>query len=473
VVRPPMPAPVCRVGRCEDGFARTCDDDPRALLCSEFGAECGEQTDFETGEDFTWCDCGDIAEGDGMCLSGSLGVVCSFGLGALSDCGPGRDCAPNPGSPFGIRCQCNDLPDGICPGSDCTDDPDCASCVPNCDGRSCGDNDCGGTCGECALAEACSVTGSCEPVCLPRCDGRACGDDGCGGSCGGCGTGARCDEGACVDVCVPACDGATCGDNGCGGICGACEGGLSCGGRVCLETCSPSCGDRVCGDDGCGGSCGACVNLVCTPEGQCEGACTPACGGRSCGSDGCGGTCGTCGTGETCDGFGRCQPPCVPSCEGRACGDDGCGGTCGTAGCPDPLVCFDGDGVCACGPSAHDVFSFDGSSLTFTPSAPDLLAGAVLVASIDVTRAPIPASGPEYSRTAFVVRSDASPSVLVPGCSPDVTITTDYAIIDAAADSYIECQITQTFTGITAFTVEAPSFDAGSDTCTATGLVPR
>jgi hypothetical protein len=480
IVRPPMPTPVCAVGACEDGFARTCGDAPQVLSCDRFGAACADQTDLESGRAFRWCDCGDIEEGDGICLGGSLGVVCSAGLGGLSDCGPGRRCESRPKSPFGIGCACDDLEDGICAGG-CASDPDCESCTPDCSGRACGDNGCGGSCGTCALSEECTAAGACEAVCVPQCDGRACGDDGCGGSCGGCGTGRRCTEsGACEEICVPSCGGRECGDNGCGGLCGTCEGGTTCDASsgACVAVCTPDCTGRACGDDGCGGSCGSCgAGASCSSAGACVPDCTPSCSatGAECGADGCGGVCGVCGAFESCFAGRDCLPSCRPSCEGRDCGDDGCGGTCPGA-CESPHVCLEGAGLCRCPAGSHLDYQLDATALTFTPPAPDLVPGAMLAIGVRIEQASSSRVDLETGGNTTITNDDEGRgTITLSGCVADIEVRTTYYVIAAESSSvsHFRCEIVQSFDGETDFVVQAPTVDLATDSCVATGLTAR
>lgn len=218
----------CDLADCADGVARTCNSEPLVLDCASFGASCGAFTDAETGAPFNWCSCGDLAEGEGACAAGRYGVTCFDGLGGVADCGAGYVCVDRPAGPFGIGCECDNISDGLCPGLDCSGDPDCATCTPDCAGRACGDNGCGGECGTCDFGDACTAQGQCEAICVPDCEGKQCGDDGCGGSCGTCADGACSGAGTCEGPCVPSCDGATCGSDGCGGSCGTCSDGLSC-----------------------------------------------------------------------------------------------------------------------------------------------------------------------------------------------------------------------------------------------------
>lgn len=229
VVSPVDPPYRCDLAECQGGFARTCNAEPTTLDCRAFGAQCGAFTDTTSGEPFHWCSCGTVAEGDGFCLGGRYGVTCFDGLGGLSDCGIGYACVERPNGPFGIGCECNNLPDGICPGISCSADPDCATCTPSCTGRQCGDNGCGGECGTCDFGQECTAAGKCVDICVPDCTGKQCGSDGCGGTCGACASGETCSaSGACTGPCVPHCDGKTCGSDGCGGSCGACGDGLAC-----------------------------------------------------------------------------------------------------------------------------------------------------------------------------------------------------------------------------------------------------
>lgn len=219
----------CDLAECEGGFARTCNDDPMTLDCASFGAQCGAFTDTDSGQPFHWCSCGTVDEGDGFCLGGRYGVTCFGGLGGLADCGAGYTCVARPGGPLAIGCDCNNLPDGICPGFSCSSDPDCDTCTPSCSGKQCGDNGCGGECGTCDFGEECTSAGQCAAICVPDCAGKQCGDDGCGGTCGACASGETCSpSGTCSGPCVPECSGKTCGGDGCGGTCGTCTGGLEC-----------------------------------------------------------------------------------------------------------------------------------------------------------------------------------------------------------------------------------------------------
>jgi hypothetical protein len=220
--------PACVIAACADGIARTCDADPVIMKCADFGASCAEFIDEATGAAFGWCDCGTLADQQGTCSAGRLGIACDSGLGLLAECIPGTRCFEAAGEPFGLACGCDDVPDEICPDAACTGDPDCGACTPDCSDRDCGPNDCGGSCGECGLGASCSPEGRCESVCVPDCAGRDCGDDGCDDECGECAEGQTCSEaGTCEGACTPDCGGRDCGVS-CGTSCGTCSDGLEC-----------------------------------------------------------------------------------------------------------------------------------------------------------------------------------------------------------------------------------------------------
>ena len=182
-------APPCNSFECVDGVASECNGD-FSLSCGLFQASC---TQFEADDGLNgWCDCGNLGEGEVLCTAATEGVICDGGLGVPFGCIPGTTCREVDGVP---DCYCDDADDGVCPGDQCGDDPDCASCTPSCGGRDCGDNGCGGSCGSCDLGDAC-VAGTC--TCAPSCDGKSCGGDGCGGSCGSCADGLTCSNGQCL-----------------------------------------------------------------------------------------------------------------------------------------------------------------------------------------------------------------------------------------------------------------------------------
>ena len=224
----PGPGYRCDLAECRGGFARTCDADPLTLSCTAYGASCADFQDVTTGDAFSWCDCGPIAEGQGLCLSGSDGVTCEAGLGLVAQCVPGTTCVESPGDPYGLACECDGVTDGVCPDAVCTNDPDCSQCTPDCTGKACGSNGCGGECGSCPFGQSCTAAGQCEAICVPDCTGKQCGPDGCGGSCGTC-DGTCTSAGQCQGTCVPSCTGRVCGSDGCGGSCGSCESDLECG----------------------------------------------------------------------------------------------------------------------------------------------------------------------------------------------------------------------------------------------------
>lgn len=209
----------CTVAACKEGVARTCGDGPALLVeCAAYGGKCAGFKHPESGADFRWCDCGTLESA--RCLGGQEGLTCSGDFLSLIDCGPGRRCVEREGSALGIGCECNNVADGLCPGRDCKEDPDCDTCVPDCEGKDCGDNGCGGECDRCGLGSRCSASQRCEPICVPSCDGRKCGPDGCGDTCGEC-DGTCNAAGKCQGRCVPKCSsGQQCGSDRCGGTCG-------------------------------------------------------------------------------------------------------------------------------------------------------------------------------------------------------------------------------------------------------------
>ncbi len=209
----------CFIARCEEGISATCDG-ALTLDCGTFGASCEAFSDAETGQTFSWCGCGSLANGAGRCLDQRDSVICEDGIALPAECAAGSVCDDSGPT---VGCLCDNMADGICPAAECTEDPDCGACVPSCGSATCGDNGCGGSCGECSLGERCD-RGSCVSSCTPNCDGRSCGDNGCGGSCGTCGAPATCNatSGQCESECVPFCaEGQTCGSDGCGGRCGS------------------------------------------------------------------------------------------------------------------------------------------------------------------------------------------------------------------------------------------------------------
>ena len=391
-------------GQCHDGICdRNCYPDCEGKHCGGdgCGGSCGECGPWE-------CDAGNCVhepECEPFCLSNDY------------ECGEGY-----PGCSCG---DCEEIPGGSysCEHNQCI-------CQPQCDGRECGDDQCGGDCGQCEEGSFCDDSGNCHIDCNWWCQGKECGhldnggcqcgDDGCGGACG-----TECHDNMCVFV---ACNGLECGDDGCGGSCGECPEGKACLGGSCgpdfcawglgmegcclegalymcmngildiqdcnqydppqtcgwaeeqyacghegvspnpdlpIDCCIPECESKECGDDLCWGTCGDCQ---CGEE--CEaGACIFVnCEGKACGDDGCGGTCGDCGCGEDCQDGG-----CVfTACAQKTCGDDGCGGSCGDCGCGedcqdgacvftacDEVTCGDDGcggncGSCACGEDCQD-----------------------------------------------------------------------------------------------------------------------
>ncbi|MEM9863832.1 MAG: hypothetical protein AAF938_19690 [Myxococcota bacterium] len=240
----------CVVARCEGGVAVTCDGEV-SLDCNAFGSGCADFIDAETDAPVSWCGCGPLGEGEGLCLGSREAVICEDSVALPAECPVGTLCDAS----AGIQCVCDDRPDGVCPDPLCVDDPDCDACVPSCGDAVCGENGCGGSCGSCSLGERCEG-GACTASCTPDCDGRSCGSDGCGGTCGSCTAPATCNgaSGQCEAKCVPSCEeGQTCGSDGCGGRCGSpCPDGRECrdcaSGATCeveTFTCRCSFFDRV------------------------------------------------------------------------------------------------------------------------------------------------------------------------------------------------------------------------------------
>lgn len=211
---PRAPAPRCGDGVCDSGQenANTCPQDCASCQVACQGDAllyCGEQGQQERlacsalagascqvrGDEIS-CDCGSLAEGQGRCAEraqrGADLAICEGGALSLYRCPLGTQCQDG-------GCVCDSVEDGVCPDPVCTQDPDCKTCTPACEGRVCGDNQCEGSCGTCAAGSRCDdANGQCVPVCAPQCHDRACGDDGCGGVCGTCPQGQSCDaDGQC------------------------------------------------------------------------------------------------------------------------------------------------------------------------------------------------------------------------------------------------------------------------------------
>jgi hypothetical protein len=119
----------CDIADCQNGIARTCDQQPLTLDCGTFGGACGDFVD-PSNTAFSWCSCGPIAEGQGKCMDGRNGITCDSGLGLPAQCVAGTRCIESPGSQYGLACECDDIVDGVCPDSACTTDPDCMTCTP-------------------------------------------------------------------------------------------------------------------------------------------------------------------------------------------------------------------------------------------------------------------------------------------------------------------------------------------------------
>ena len=160
-------AVTCNILGCENNTGHTCESDPFTVDCTEFGATCGDFTDTESDDAFSFCTCGDLAEGEGKCFDGTPhGILCHQGLAGLTTCDPGMVCAVRENGPVAVGCDCDNADDGICPAATCTDDPDCADdCTPDCAGKVCGSDGCTGNCGECAEGTQCSADQSaCEAM---------------------------------------------------------------------------------------------------------------------------------------------------------------------------------------------------------------------------------------------------------------------------------------------------------------------
>ncbi|MFT5358838.1 MAG: hypothetical protein ACI9KE_006079, partial [Polyangiales bacterium] len=394
----PGAAPVCSVATCEGGVAATCEGDI-VVDCAEHGGSCSNDFEDENGNQFGWCDCGMVPDGQLTCTGDRTGVFCLDGVfGQRAECDIGTLCLDESDGVMDSGCYCDDIPDGICPDPGCVDDLDCMGCTPNCDGATCGDNGCGGSCGSCGLGQACS-SGSCVSDCTPRCRGRDCGSDGCGGTCGTCSGGDGCADGSCVGECTPNCSGRSCGSNGCGGSCGTCSGGQ-----------------------------------LCNDSGACVADCVPNCSGRECGSNGCGGSCGACSGGESCDGG---------SCIGESCGSGGA--------CASPAVCSgisSGGERCSC-IGDEQTYTFDGSALDFSGALRSARVSARQIYDNDT-------SPPRSSETSnFRTNSDQTLRFLH-SCAANVEITRTFSYV--VGGSVQTCRIgPETYSGQNSFTLTMPS----------------
>jgi len=167
----------CTVATCEAGQATSCDG-TLSLDCGAIGALCADFTSLE-GDEFRWCSCGRLPEGQAECLADGSGAaaLCEGGIAVILDCPAGSACTPTPEDPQGVACVCDNLADGFCPGDPCIDDPDCSGggCVPDCAGRECGGDGCGGSCGSCAAGETCNSSGTCSGGAPCGRPGDACG----------------------------------------------------------------------------------------------------------------------------------------------------------------------------------------------------------------------------------------------------------------------------------------------------------
>lgn len=107
------------------------------------------------------CECGEFADGEGECTDAIRLQICESDSLVAYSCPEGSVCE---GTGANVGCFCDDIADGICPDSLCTDDPDCgANCTPDCDAKVCGDDGCGGVCGTgCDAGQFCEDDGTCS-----------------------------------------------------------------------------------------------------------------------------------------------------------------------------------------------------------------------------------------------------------------------------------------------------------------------
>lgn len=189
----PQDCGACQIA-CQGASLLYCDEQgqqARVECPSSLGSSCQEQAGVIS------CGCGPLTTGQAACLDraqeGADLAACEDGSIQLYLCPEGTRCQDD-------GCVCDDADDGVCPDPICTQDPDCSSCTPMCEGRVCGDNKCQGSCGSCAAGSRCDAQGQCVTTCTPKCQGKVCGDNGCGGVCGACGQDQSCDaQGQCQD----------------------------------------------------------------------------------------------------------------------------------------------------------------------------------------------------------------------------------------------------------------------------------
>lgn len=341
--------PSCDVDPCAVGevcMAPTyfCSEDPTGCLNTNCPAPlvCYQGSCFEGScSGHAMCDpANELCYNNGLCLSSTdpcAGLNCPVGQfcykgGCYDPCNDSTDCT-NPLLCYDGRCApdaCTDPSgltvacpfDEICYGGNCFDP--CAiddECGPNnfCPAGRCAETNCsnvqcpagevcfGGAClpgcslADCAAPDTCWDSYFCAPDDADLCAIAQCGQKPCfGGVCfdycasdSECAAGERCWENRCVDLIDGKCDGIPC------------PAGESCFNGACFPTCD---GTEDCTD----------VNSFCYQEVCVTSTCTP----------------GQCDAGEVCH-----NGVCFLGC--------GTGNT-----CPDPLVCFDGDGPARCAPSA-------------------------------------------------------------------------------------------------------------------------
>jgi hypothetical protein len=153
---------------CDTGCTQACSADGSAAnYCDEndeqVSVSCPSGLGSSCEESFAWCDCGTVTF-DGACYDdASLDVdlvVCEDDALVFYGCIPGTYCDVD--AEGFADCACDNADDGICPDADCTEDPDCQSCTPDCGDRECGDNGCGGSCGSCSVGSSCGADGQCK-----------------------------------------------------------------------------------------------------------------------------------------------------------------------------------------------------------------------------------------------------------------------------------------------------------------------
>jgi len=225
-------------------------------------------------------------------------------------------------------------------------------------------------------------------------------------------------------------------------------------GNTCLPGPSPCDDGQDCTMDHCDEATGRCGHDLGAACASCFSSCVPDCAGKQCGSDGCGGSCGTCN--GTCTADGQCQGTCVPSCTDRICGSDGCTGSCGT--CPDGLECQVGGQKCDCSFFSTVKYMFQLDPAATWP--PNFSIVAVNVRHIDIDGTDEKTDG-EFMGFGSNVHTTFTFAVF--GCKPNIRIKREYAL------SGKSCEITETITDRTTFTIPPPIINADGS-CTAPPL---